>query len=106
MGKRRIERTPISTSCSTSFDYAGKERSAIMVDLSPLGAGFLLVHAEPFGLTVDDKIDLTVKTPVGVSNIAGRVVWIKFVTAGIRFGIEFEGISEDDPLLEYADSPF
>jgi hypothetical protein len=107
MSERRAhERQGLSTSWRTSFEYDGKERQAVMMDLSPRGAGLLLYQAEPFGLTAGDQLTLQTITPLGKSVCVAKVVWIDFVTAGIRFGVEFQEIAPTDPLLTYADSPF
>jgi hypothetical protein len=71
-----------------------------------LGAGFLLFNCEPFGLKAGDELHLSIKTPLGDSRCVGRVKWTDFVTAGIRFGVEFVDLDPEDPLLTYADSPF
>lgn len=104
--RRAVDRTPITTSWRAFFEYKGEERSALMIDLSANGAGFLLYQSEPFGLKAGDQFTLHTQTPLGKSTCVCRVIWIDFVTAGIRFGVEFVEIPPDDPLVTYADSPF
>jgi hypothetical protein len=104
--RRSVERTPLPTAWRATFEHEGQEREAMMVDCSKMGAGFLVYQAEPFGLSVGDQIVVRVTTPLGESTCTARVVWLESVTAGLRFGVKFEQIAVDDPLIIYADSPF
>jgi len=104
--KRKHKRKYLDYYCDTKFQHKGQEGNALMINLSPVGAGFLIHQRQPMGLAVGDKLELTIDTPHGEAKCVGEVRWINSVTSGICFGVSFEGsLPDDDPLIQLANEP-
>ena len=104
--KRRTKRKYLDYYCDTEFEHKGNQGKALMINLSPVGAGFLIHQRQPMGLAVGDKLALVIDTPHGESKCVGEVRWVNSVTSGICFGVQFEGqLSDDDPLVKLANEP-
>ena len=103
--KRRIKRKYLDDFCHVRFIHKGQEGKALMINLSLVGAGFLIHQRQPMGLAEGDQLELSIDTPHGESNCAGVVKWINSVTVGICFGVEFTDLAGDDPLIKLANEP-
>ena len=107
--RRRLERATLVTFCPTRFRHDGKERRALMRDLTAHGAGFRIEHSEDeLTLHPGETLDYVVKTPYGESRCRLRTVWARHIDDHYSWGGEFEELSDDekDPLRALIDSPF
>jgi hypothetical protein len=109
MERRRKQRAKLVTSCSVHFTYKEKPCTALMVDVTDLGAGFTSrKHKGDFLMAPGQTIIYTIKTPYGDSECSGRIVWSRLIEDDYSWGIEFTKLSSDaeDPLRCLMDSPF
>jgi hypothetical protein len=107
--RRRAQRKVLVTFCPAIFTYKNKPFEAMMVNLTPLGAGFLLRGAKQ-ELTLKGELELSyeIKTPYGNSPCTIRTKWVRKTDEGYAWGGEFTQLSEkkDDPLRCLTESPF
>ena len=100
---------PITTACTAAFAYHGIAFSAVMLDLSELGAKFRLnecVH--PCELRMGDELSIEVITPYGTALCAGTIAWTQHSDELYEWGVCFTRLSPNpnDPLRSLMDSDF
>jgi hypothetical protein len=107
--RRRTERITLTTYCPSKFMYKGKEISALMVNLSELGAGFAIEeYTHKFTLVEGEELTYKVRTPYGESTVKGVIAWTRRSDEHYSWGVEFTELSSDekDPLRTFINSPF
>ena len=107
--RRRAQRAMLVTFCPVTFTHKRKSFEAMMVNLTPLGAGFLLRGVKsPLTITHNEEIPYEVKTPYGNSRCKIMTKWVRKTDEGYAWGGEFTQLSEkkDDSLRCFTESPF
>jgi len=76
--------------CTTSFLLNGRERRAILLDLSSTGAQFGAASAVGAPSFVPDQVlSFYLYTPFGPATLEGRVVWSAADDVLYRWGVAF-----------------
>ena len=107
--RRKSQRSPLVTFCPAFFEYGGKKHSAMMLNVSPAGAGFRSEKSEEdLHFISGETISFTIKTPYGESSCSGIVIWSTIIGNHYSWGIGFQQLSEEtnDPLRLLIDSSF
>ncbi len=105
--RRDEEEIRLPESCPAKIKTGTREYEALMVNLSSGGAQFHVEESEKVDVrefTLDDELDLTIKTAYGVAHSKAVAKWAD--TDARTFGVEFTGLSKDpgDPLRSLMDS--
>jgi hypothetical protein len=88
--RRQAPRREMAVLCTTSFLLNGRERRAILLDLSSGGAQFGIAAAVGAPSFVPDQVlSFYLYTPFGAATLEGRVVWSASDEVLYRWGVAF-----------------
>lgn len=89
--RRRASREDLSVYYPTVFEHRGSEVRALLINLSQTGGKFQLQYVQQdLDLQKGDRLDLEIRTDLGILGISGVVTWHRKKETYTTWGVAFE----------------